>query len=955
MSTSVKKILVALLFVPCLVLPLQAMAQDQAADTDAESVLEEVIVTGTHIAGLDADALPVTVMGAEQIEALGAVNMQDVLSYIPSISDLDFQDTNNGTNGARGDVAGVNMRGLGSQNTLVLLNGRRMVVHPTFQSINSVPSIFYNVNSIATSSVNRVEVLRDGAAPLYGADAIAGVVNFVTHEEYDGMRFTGKYGFADDTNYDEMEFTAAGGWRFNEGKSSISLFATYYDRSKVHMNELDDLYYDLDRRENPRIPEEWQGDSELRNTSTVTPYARFQVGSLREDGVFIGSTRHINPTTGEIGTGSGPARYNFNEDAWVTPSTERFNFMATFTHELDGGTEFFGDAFYYKAKSRTIRAASPLDDSLAFLIVPPGSYHNPYPDQEVLIIGWRPVDLGPRIIDVDQDSYRIMGGFRGSASGWDWETAFLYSEAESTDTEGNRQAKSLFTDQLLVDGPDALNPFVGPGGNTQAALDGIRVSSTDVRTSKLLLADMRFNRGDLFQAFGNDVGAAMGIEIRNEKYVDDRDPRLDGSMPFTNGAIFDESDVIGVSATFDSDASRTTGSAYAELYVPLIGPANEMPFTKALDFQVAARYENTSDFGSTFKPKVGLRWEPVNGFSVRSSYTQGFRAPNLPQMNQGDIIRRIDGIEDPLRADVTERPIDTGDTYRRTTRLGNDELDPEDSETWLVGFVFSPDSSNDWLSGFRIGADFWKIKLEGVVGLIEEEDQLELDVLLREQGSSNPNVIRADLTPGDIAAFNAWNAANPDDQRIPAGEAINIIGQYVNLDTRKVEGWDGSVSYATPETPAGTFILQGDVTQITKFEQEGLAQTDFLRRNGNPEWKYTASLGWRIRDLTTTVSMRYVSSVYDTSLKQSGDGVSGTYNPVSDITSWDVSSWTIWNLAFNYDFGGHDGALNGLGIQAGVRNLTNEEPPFADESFGYFTHLHDSYGRVYWFKLGYAF
>ena len=321
--------------------------------------------------------------------------MQDVLSYIPSIRDLDFQDTNNGTNGARGDVAGVNMRGLGSQNTLVLLNGRRMVVHPTFQSINSVPSIFYNVNSIATSSVNRVEVLRDGAAPLYGADAIAGVVNFVTHEEYDGMRFTGKYGFADDTNYDEMEFTAAGGWRFNEGNSSISLFATYYDRSKVHMNELDDLYYDLDRRENPRIPEEWQGDSQLRNTSTVTPYARFRVGSLREDGVFIGSTRHINPTTGEICTGSGPARYNFNEDAWVTPSTERFNFMATFTHELDGGTEFFGDAFYYKAKSRTIRAASPLDDSLAFLIVPPGSYHNPYPDQEVLIIGWRPVDLGP--------------------------------------------------------------------------------------------------------------------------------------------------------------------------------------------------------------------------------------------------------------------------------------------------------------------------------------------------------------------------------------------------------------------------------------------------------------------------------------------------------------------------------------------------------------------------------
>ncbi len=964
LSSISRAIYTALFLLPLTLQPQGLSAQTSDSEENAEAVgaLEEVIVTGTHIAGLDPAVLPVTVMGAEQIEALGATNMQDILSYIPSIADLDFDDTNTGTNGARGDVAGVNMRGLGSGNTLVLLNGRRMVTHPTFQAINSVPVTFYNVNSIASSSIQRIEVLRDGAAPLYGADAIAGVVNFVPYTSYDGLKLTGKYGWSDDTSYDETEITAAGGFQFNEGRSNLSLFATYYDRSQVHQNELPDLYFQLDRQGLPGIPEEWASDTQLRNASTLTPYARFRVGQLNPDGTFTGPTRHINPTTGAIGNGSGPARYNFNEDQIATPSSERFNFMATYTQEIDNGVEIFADAFYYEATSHTYRAASPLDDSLAFLIVPVGAYHNPYPDQEVLIIGWRPVDLGPRVIDVDQDSWRVMGGLRGSMGSWDWETAMLYSEAESTDTEGNRQAKSLFTQQLLVDGPDALNPFVGPGGNTQAALDGIRVSSTDVRTSELWLADLRVNRGDLFRVFGNDVGAAFGLEFRNEKYIDDRDPRLDGSMPFDNGAIFDESDLIGVSATFDSEASRSTASGYGELYIPLVGEANAKPFAKAFEVQLAARYENTNDFESTLKPKIGMRYEPGGGFSIRASYTEGFRAPNLPQMNQGDIIRRIDGIADPMRSDVTGAPIDTGATYRRTTRLGNPDLEPEDSETSLIGFVWQPEFSNEWANGFTIGADFWEIRLEGVVGLIEEEDQLELDELLRQQGSSNPNVIRAPLTAADEALFAAYNAANPNDQKIAVGEAIDIIGQYRNLDPREVAGWDGFMSFATPETAAGQFILRGDVTQITKFEQQGLAQSDLIGRNGNPEWRYTFSLDWQFQGFNANLSMRYVDEVYDTSLvydsakiAASGPPQKGWYDAVSDQYYWLVDSWTVYNLAVGYDFSRISAAAKGFELTAGIRNLTNELPPFADESPGYFTALHDSYGRVYWFKLGYSF
>jgi outer membrane receptor protein involved in Fe transport len=932
------------------------MAQQDEGDTD-ERRLEEIIVTGTHIEGLSEEVLPVTVMDEAAIQNTGAVNMQDILSYIPSISDFQFEDSNNGTNGARGDVAAVNMRGLGSGNTLVLLNGRRMVTHPVAQTVNSVPVVSYNVNSIPSAAVQRVEVLRDGAAPLYGADAIAGVVNFVPYTGYDGIKVSGKYAYNDTGSYDEAEFQAAGGFSFNDGRSKLGLFGTFYERGHVPITELGELYFELDRRQLDAIPESWRGDSQLRNTSTRTPWATFQTGQLLADGSWSRTaTHHIDPETGAVegGSLSRSFDYNFNETAWVTSDNERFNMMVTFNHELANGMGFFADAFYYDSSSEFHRAASPIDDGLAFLIVPPDSFHNPFPGEEVLITRWRPIDLGPRIINVDNESWRVMGGLRGEFGEWNWESALVMSEAENIDAEGNRQAKSLFIEALNIPGPDALNPFVGPGGNSQSALDAIRISSRDRRESELNLWDFRLNRDSIFQTFGNDVGLALGVEWREEAYVDDRDPRLDGSMPFSDGIIFDESDIIGVSATFDSSGSRDTYSTYAELFIPLIGEANAKPLAKAFEVQLAARYEDPSDFSSNTKPKIGFRWAPVEALSIRASYTEGFRAPNLLQLNQGTIVRRLQGIEDPLREDVTGSALDSGDTYRVTTRLGNPELQPEDAETTLFGFVFAP--TNGPLEGFRIGADFWNIETESAVGIIDNDDQMDLDLLLRTQGSFNPDVIRAPITPADQALFDAWNAdpANANDQRIPVGEATNIITQYENLDPRELEGWDAMAEYATGETRAGVFRIRGDMTKLTKFEQQGLATTDLLRRNGNPELRYTITLDWQYRDFNANLSVRFIDDVYDSSLSQSASsGAPGTV--IGDTVYWEVDDWTVTNLTLRYDFGSRSDMLSGLRLSGGVRNLSDEQPPFADESFGYFRSLHNSYGRVLWAKADYEF
>lgn len=947
----------AVLSCACLTVSGQILAQDNPSD-DAigeDNALEEVIVTGTYIAGLSEEALPVTVMTGEAIEKLGAVNMIDVLSYIPSISDFEFEGSNNGTNGARGDVAGINMRGMGSGNTLVLINGRRMVTHPTSQTVDSVPVTTYNVNSIPSAAIQRIEVLRDGAAPLYGADAIAGVVNFIPYTDYDGLRLTGRYGWGENTNYSETEVTAAGGWDFNDGRSSIGLFGTIYDRNPVRSSELPELYYNLNRRGSEAIPEEWRNDSQLDNRSSRTPYSQFKVGKLDDDGSFSGKTYHIDPATGEIDSGSGSRAdyYNFNETAWVTSDLQRFNFMLTFNHDFNSGMEFFADAYYYQSESELHRAASPIDDGLAFLIVPEDAYYNPFPGEEVLITRWRPTDLGPRIIEVENETWRVLAGLRGDWGDWSWESALVLSSAKNTDTERNRQAKSLFIDALSVDGPTALNPFVGPGGNSQETLDMMRIATTDVRTSDLNLWDFRVNNNDIFSTFGNQAGLAFGVEWRQEKYKDNRDPRVDGSMPFEDGIIFDESDVIGMSSTADSQGDRDTYSAYAELYLPLIGAANEMTIAKALEFQLALRYENPSDFSSTTKPKIGFRWAPVHSLSIRGSYTEGFRAPNLIQLNQGTIARRLQNIEDPLREEVTGSALDSGDTYRYTTRLGNPNLQPEDAETTLIGFMFAPQDGA--LEGFQFGIDWWNIQTEDAVGILSNDAQMELDALLRSQGSYNPAVVRAAVTPADQLAFDEWNANNPDDQREAVGEATNIITQYVNLDPREIEGYDGKIMYMTPETKAGTFTFTGIMTKITKYEQQGLATADLLRRNGNPELRYTISANWEYKAFNAFISARYIDDFYDSSLYATGSDISGTYNEDLNRTYWDVDSWTTYNLSLRYDFGYLNNRANGLILSGGIRNLTDELPPFADESFGYRRQVHNSYGRVWWFKADYRF
>lgn len=898
--------------------------------------VEEIITVGSRVEGLSEDALPVTVMGAEQIEALGATNMQDLLSHIPSIGDFEFQDSNTGTNGARGDVAGVNLRSLGTGNTLTLLNGRRMVVHPTFESKNGVPSILYNVNSIPSSAVNRIEVLRDGASALYGADATGGVVNMVLDNQFEGFSASVKYGSSENTSYDETTLTAKGGMTFNDGSTHVGLFATHYDRTGVQVTELDDLYGKLDRRGNTGIPAEWRSNSRLNNLSSVTPYSVFQLGALNSQGRFVSTgSRHVTQDL-QIGTGVGSQRFDFNQEVQITPDTERSNIMLTLSHDLDNGMNSFSELTYYRSDSGTQRASGPLDSGLAYIIVPANNFYNPT-GSDALLTRYRPTEMGPRFIDVQQDSYRVLTGLSGEFNGWDWESAVWYSAATAEDEEFNRMSKTLLSQSLAKTTADSFNIFGGPGANSEDVLNTVRISSIQKSESTLASWDAKITKADLFSLPAGNVGTALGLEWRRETYLDDRDPRQDGSMPYNFNGIFDESDVVGVSATRDSSASRKVFSAFAEMVVPV---------TTSLEVQLAGRYEDFSDAGDTFKPKISAYYAPFDILSLRASYSKGFRAPNLPQMNQGDIIRRILNVEDPLRSDVTGLDVDNGSLYRTTSRLGNTNLKPEHTDTLSMGFVFQP---TGMLDGLMVTFDAWEIEQRNVVVLLGEGYELDVEA----QFGSNPNVVRAAPTAQDIALFDAWNAANPNDQRTPVGPTTNIISQYINADVRNVEGWDTSVQYQFEAGDLGRFRLRTDASKLTRFEQQaGPVATDFVRRNGNPEWRASGSIAWSKNNWRSTVSARYVGSVYNTGLFDTlASGVSGTIDSNLNRIYWDVDAWTTVDWSVGYEFAGGGDLLNGLQLSGGIRNLTDEEPPFADVGDGFYQALHNSYGRVWWLGM----
>lgn len=1037
-----KLLISAAMFVSCMY-PGSLLAQQVAEEEEAP--VDTVIVVGSQIRGSSVTAaLPVTSLGQAEISAVGAASMDDLIRTLPGSGNMSFGASGQnsvafGVNGARGDVASINLRNLGAGNTLVLLNGRRLVHHAGTQTNEqTVPEQTININQIPIAGINRVEILRDGAAAIYGTDAVAGVMNTILKDDYEGLEVSSRYGSSFGTGMDEHTMNMIAGFKVNNDRTRITFSANRYERDGMLANERD-YSSNTDLRRFLLGDPDWEGNVNFRNNSTATPWGQFQ---LAQDGTTITSNgQQVTLDTGRFrilpanlagagtctplpGQPSGicltniaglPDELRFNQNATRTliSDSKRINLFGTIVNEMENGWELYTELGYYTAENRFNNGyanAGPLSHSP--LYIPASNYYNPFgalfqsdgvtpnpyrlpglvgvPD-EGLDIPWSGT-LGAayrmfeteRQTTVQDESFRIVQGLRGDLKGWDFDTGFVYSESETLDRTAGRYSATAFINTLALDTPLAYNPFNGGGDYIDTGVDGtpnspdqynpFTINVDRYSKSSLMLADFKISKPDLFEVPGGDVGFALGAEFRRTTYLDDRDDRLDGTIKYDSINPFGSTlfgDVMGSSPTVDTYGERNVYSVFAELAMPVVNDDMDIPFVKSLDLQLAGRFEKFSDVGSVAKPRIALSWFPVDDFQVRSSYSLGFRAPNLPQVSEGRNSRTVGradiyfcqaAVNKGLATDLgncenATLDADPGYLYseggvERFT-FGSDQLEAETNKSFSVGFTWTP----EYIDGLTVTADFWRISQKGIIGVFGTPNNLALDYALRTTGAgSNPNVVREAPTQ-DVIDFFAGSGLDP------IGEAIQTFNPYLNLENRVTKGIDLAVMYRVMDTSAGDFVFNVGATRLLAADQSSGGDAEIInalnnpfvfvaaggdlleQQNGRrPKWKASGSATWFYEDFTTTLFGNFIGAVNDTSAR----------NANGDF--WRVNSWFTMNTSISYDLSNiGNGSLDGLRFQLGMNNIFDKAPPLADENLGFLTGLHNPVGRYAFADIRYTF
>lgn len=968
-------------------LALGALASSAFAQESDETFVEEIVVVGSQIKGAQiSDALPVSVLDEDDIEALGINSGDELLEYLAEQGQNLFSEAENisgGVNSARGDIGAFNLRNLGTGNTLVLLNGRRMVNAASYQTEqvggSFVPVNTVNAQALPITGLRRAEVLKDGASAIYGADAVAGVVNYVLRDDFEGFQVRVRADDYESLPRNDLRLTLEWGQMFNDERTRVGVFVNYYDRDRVNSQD-DNRWADSDfrRRLSPDSP--WQSVTSFRNDSANSAFGQYDstgsVAGLGLSGVFTDSSGEFETfpsgdprcqyelgygTCGAV-DGQGTNRYNLNDDRDLISALKRTNIYAYFNHDFENGMESFTEFTGYLSETNTTRHPSARSSAVAKSTVGAENYYNPFgpctspnrldaaliPDVpctglELELDNYRFAQV-PRIVDNDGDTFRLVSGLRGNFNEWDWEGALTWSRATKEDITRNRVSNTLLQEALNDPTEAAFNPFGGiEGTNIERALvDVKRENETELR-----MIDFKMSNAALWDLPAGPVAFLAGFEYREESFEDDRDPRLDGTIAFidNSGNTFPFiSDVANSSPTEDSSGEREVTSVFVELQVPVF---------EKLDVQLALRYEDFSDVGDTTVGKAAFGYRPIDPLLIRGSWSEAFRAPNLVTVNESRVARQNTRDDQAcLFADPGETVLDCSYGIQRTAQ-GSSALQPEESENWNLGIVFEP---WDFLT-FTL--DYWEIEKTNTIGLFGENNHIALDLLqLIQAGTANcaapvgnPAVIRGDsLDPAGDALYLAAGIC-------PAGEIVRVDDEYANLDTRTVAGHDIGV-YMDFDTGIGAFNFRFNGSFLDKYDQEagGDAQVlvaasdsgvlpatvavdgfaDLRRQNGNATSKLTASMRWRRDNWGATLTGVRYDDFIQTSLT------------LSDGSTWKVQEMTTFNTSVDYRF-----SLNDIDtkVKFGVNNVTDERAPLADRFFGYYADQHNDFGRYYYLDV----
>jgi outer membrane receptor protein involved in Fe transport len=969
-----------------------ALAAAGDADEKGDEKMQRVEVTGSSLKRINAEtASPVQVIDAKEIENMGARTLLQVLDNIPAArpAQQDFRSMFTGSDGA----SQANLRGLGAQGTLVLLNGRRLSF---YGAPSGFQTMFVNIDAIPAAAIERMEILTDGASAVYGSDAVAGVINVITKKSYQGLEARGTHDSSPDVkSYGERQ----GSLLFGKGDLDSDGYNVYgslnvYKRDRI---SLEDTY---------------QNRPSYFYVNNPTFIPNFRVGTGSEPGVVNQGTFFVFdpakgnartqravpgcPTTITEASGTRCVWNNLPYALDTGPSSDRATAYVAGRLKISDNLEGFAEAAYTHIKlrgengPRTYNSGTTSNWFSRNTGTQLNTFTYPYlGPNNVYLKGKLDADMAAKMGGAaglnyllqdavghfgqtnKDDSYRALAGLRGTVFGnWDFETALAVAGSHSVlyqtinvNTQGFAKAFGPVTlDSATGRYFMSDNPAYkfGEISDSNAALLKEAFPTFDIQSrTKLITWDGKVE-GTVAKIGEREVRAAFGASLMRESFD------TPGNADAANGLITQQG-----GSWFDG--KRTISALFGEVVVPV---------TDKLELNAAARLDKYPHFSANLAPKIGVQWRARPDVMVRGTYSEGFRAPNLAEAGSGGVFAQVGGIRDTVRCDetnaiarllmksVTATDVDLGKNLLNTncsTTVGgltppNPDLKPEKAKISTFGLVLQP------VSNLSISLDYWFVYRRDEI-VRQDFNQLYTQ-LVEKYGpalAGTTQAIRNDLTDADRANMAAVasmcsNAANTAAcaaglPKYSVGNLGGLINSYMNRGRTLIDGFDIDArskfslgDWGKLNTGISTTIRR---REIYNYEDGSGFSGNYVGYYDSPRLRATVNADWAYRNFVTSVFVNYTGRTkwaygpYDTDNTPANCMAAGVQMPEWECDG--APSYTTVNLGFSWK------PIKNLDLGLNIKNVLDKKPYYDPNGWEGYSHATNLFGRQFAFSASYKF